>query len=301
MTVLEIIGLLAALGTALAWATSSLVSTDPARALGSLAFNRIRQLSVFVVLAALVTVLGRWQGFATQDALIMVASGLVGIFLGDTALFATLARLGPRRTQLVFSSHAPITVLLGVLFLGERLSIYTGIGSLMVVIGIWIAIVYGKRRAQLHTWEQVRGPLWVGVAFGLLAACGQATGVLIAKPLMNAGVDPMAAAALRVGAAGFCLAAIRAWPLRIGLAKTPYTPRLLSLAVLSGFLGMGLGMSLYMIGLAHTSAGNVAILSSTVPVLTLPLMWITTRERPALMAFVGAFCAFCGTAIIILG
>lgn len=298
---MEIIGLLAALGTALAWATSSLVSTDPARALGSLAFNRIRQISVFIMLAALVAILGRWQDFSTQSALIMVASGLVGIFLGDTALFATLARQGPRRTQLVFSSHAPITVLLGVAFLGEELSIYTGIGSLLVVVGIWIAIVYGKRRTQLHTWEQVRGPLWVGIAFGLLAACGQATGVLIAKPLMNAGVDPIAAAALRVGAAGFCLAAIRAWPLNIGVAKAPYTPRLLGFAVLSGFLGMGLGMSLYMIGLAHTSAGNVAILSSTVPVLTLPLMWLTTRERPALMAFVGAFFAFCGTAIIILG
>jgi drug/metabolite transporter (DMT)-like permease len=297
----EIIGLAAALGTAVVWAISSLVSTTPARALGSLPFNRIRQLVVFVMLAGLVTLLGRWQSMEAREALLMVASGLVGIFLGDTALFATLARLGPRRTQLVFSSHAPLTVLLGLLFLGESLSLKSGLGSLLVVVGIWIAIVYGKRRAQLHTWEQVRGPLWTGVAFGLLAASGQALGVLIAKPLMDTGVDPLAAAALRVGAAGFCLSVIRVLPFAAVRAQTPLTPRLFWLAALSGFLGMGLGMSLYMIGLTYTSAGNVAILSSTVPVLTLPLLWLTTRERPALMAFVGAALAFSGTGMIIFG
>lgn len=298
---MEIIGLAAALATAVVWAISSLVSTTPARALGSLPFNRIRQLVVFVMLATVVTLLGRWQTMSTHEALLMVASGLVGIFLGDTALFATLARLGPRRTQLVFSSHAPLTVMLGVLFLGESLSLKSGLGSILVVLGIWIAIVYGKRRTQLHTWEQVRGPLWVGVGLGLLAACGQALGVLIAKPLMDTGIDPLAAAALRVGAAGFCLSVIRVLPLAAVRAQTELTPKLFGLAALSGFLGMGLGMTFYMIGLSYTSAGNVAILSSTVPVLTLPLLWLTTRERPALMAFVGAILAFGGTAMIIFG
>ena len=44
----------------------------------------------------------------------------------------------------------------------------------------------------------VKGALLPGVAAGLGAAIGQATGSLIARPVMAAGFDPFAASLLRV-------------------------------------------------------------------------------------------------------
>jgi drug/metabolite transporter (DMT)-like permease len=43
----------------------------------------------------------------------------------------------------------------------------------------------------------------------------------------------------------------------------------------------------------------VAVLSSTSPVLVLPLLWMTSRERPAAGAWLGATVAVLGTALIL--
>ena len=297
---MEIIGILAALGTALSWSLSSLVSPYCVKEIGALAFNRWRQIFMFAFLGLIATALGTWTSMSYAQAAILALSGFIGIFIGDTALFSMMGRLGPRRTQMIFSTHAPMTVVLGVIFLGEEITAYRALGSMLVIVGIWIAIVYGKRKDQLHVWEQIKGTLIVGVGIGMIAAFGQALGALMTKPIMAGGVDPYAAAAVRVGAAGFCFSLFQVVGFRIFDAIKPPTRLVLALTFLSGFLGLGVGMTLYMVGLAFTSAGNVAVLSSTVPVLMLPLIWIITKERPAFPAFVGAASAVAGTSLIFL-
>ena len=48
-----------------------------------------------------------------------------------------------------------------------------------------------------------------------------------------------------------------------------------------------------------TDAAVVATLSSMTPVALLPLIWIVTRQRPALLAWVGAGLAGLGTALLL--
>ena len=69
------------------------------------------------------------------------------------------------------------------------------------MIGVILAIAFGKRRTQLHEWEEIRGVWWIGVLFGLAAAGAQSVASIIARPVMAAGADPVAASALRVGVA----------------------------------------------------------------------------------------------------
>ena len=122
----------------------------------------------------------------------VMLSGLIGIFLGDTALFATLNRLGPRRTSMLFSLNAPISAVLGYFFLAEVLNTSEILGICIVTTGVIIAIMFGKRRDQNHNWESVKGPLWIGVATGLLAATGQSVGSLIVSPILSDGADAIA-------------------------------------------------------------------------------------------------------------
>ena len=88
----------AALGAALCWALTGVMSTGPVAAIGPFAFNLFRQSFVTVVLAAIVLAAGTWR--EVDPALVprMMLSGVVGILLGDTVLFFALRRLGPRRT-----------------------------------------------------------------------------------------------------------------------------------------------------------------------------------------------------------
>lgn len=290
---------LAALGAAACWAIGSTIAADASRAMGGIAFTRLRMVFVVIMLLA-------WLAFVDQPVLadgtlsILILSGLIGIFIGDTALFVTLSRLGPRRTSILFSANAPFTAVLAWWWLDERFSAPAAVGCALVALGVVVAIIYGKRREQRHVWESVRGSLIVGVAIGLLAALGQSVGSLLAKPALDAGTDPVTAATVRNLAALAGLYASR-WLLpRYTRPSTPLTPMLTLRLAASGFFGMALGMTLLLYAFQHGSVGLSAALSSTTPILLIPIIWCLSRERPAAGAWLGAALAVVGSAMIVL-
>lgn len=279
---------IAALVAAATWALSSLVSTEASKALGAIRFVRVRMISVFVMLGIYVLIVGSWRAYDLTYLLPILLSGMIGIFLGDTALFMTMNRLGPRRTAMLFSMNAPLTVLLGWVFLGEGITPTALLGVFLVFAGVVLAIAFGKRRSQLHEWESIKGPLWIGLMFGFVAALCQAIGSIIARPVMAAGADPIVTSMLRVGIAGLCLSLVPAhWIMKTEQGGA-LTWRLFGLTAFSGFLAMGVGMTLLLFAFRGGDAGIVATLSATTPAMLLPLLWIKTGERPAFMAWAGA-------------
>lgn len=290
---------LAALGAALCWAVSGIMTAGPSAHLGAFAFTRIRMSMVLVMLAAAVAVTGGWRTLDMESLGALCLSGVIGIFLGDTLLFATMNRLGPRRTSILFSLNAPLAVALGWLLLGEALSGRQLAGIAVAFAGVLCAIVFGKRKSQLHTWEQVKGPLWAGVALGVGAALAQAAGSLIARPAMAAGaIDPVAGSALRVGTAVICFYVAMALPGERFRAKQKLTLPIAAMTALSGFIAMAVGMTLLLFALKGGEVGVVSTLSATSPALILPLLWMRTGEAPALGAWVGAALASAGSALI---
>jgi drug/metabolite transporter (DMT)-like permease len=59
-------------------------------------------------------------------------------------------------------------------------------------------------------------------------------------------------------------------------------------------------MSLLMAALAVGDVGIVTTLSSTTPILILPMVWWVTGRRPPVLAWVGAGLAVAGTGLITL-
>jgi drug/metabolite transporter (DMT)-like permease len=289
-----------ALGAAFCWAVGGMISVGPSRLLGALAFNRLRMSIVTTLLWVTALLTGSWRTLEPEMLGALVLSGIIGILLGDTLLFAGLRRVGPRRNAVVFATNAPMTVLLAWLFLGDTLPAVAAGGCLLVTIGVVIAILFGKRRAQIHQWESVQGPLWQGIAFGVAAALCQAVSVLIAKPVMQHGVDPVAASAVRTAVSALALSAWFLLPASRRYAGPPLTATLVGHVALSGAIGMALGMTLLLQALATGEAGLVATLSATSPILVLPVLWAITRERPAGWAWLGAACAVAGTGCLFL-
>jgi len=180
---------IAALGAATCWAVTGMISAGPAGYLGAPAFNRVRQVFVTGLLTIYVLATGAWRELDAANVGPLLLSGLIGIFVGDTLLFAALNRLGPRRSGILFALNAPITALLGWLVLGEGLSTSSIAGIALTASGVFLAIIFGKRRSQIHEWETIKGPLWIGVLLGLGAATGQAIGSILARPVMETGID----------------------------------------------------------------------------------------------------------------
>ena len=292
---------LAALGAATLWAMGGLISAGPSGHLGAIHFNRIRITFTAVLLALVALATGRTLGVDQAGMMVLALSGLVGVFIGDTLLFLALNRLGPRRTSILFSMNAPIAVALGWMVLGERLSIQTLGGICLSVIGVALAILFGKRPSQLHEWEAVRGPLWAGVLLGLGAALCQALGSLIARPVMEAGADPIWASSVRLALSALCLNVLVQFNIRMFRAANGLTLPVFLRTCLSGIIGMGLGVTLLLFALSGGEVGIISTLSATSPAIMLPLIWLRTGERPALAAWVGAALVCIGTGLIFLG
>jgi drug/metabolite transporter (DMT)-like permease len=292
---------LAALGAALCWAVSSILSANPSAALGSIAFVCIRMTMVFFMLAAVLALTGGWRTVEVSHLTPSVMSGLIGILAGDAALFATMNRLGPRRAGILFSSNAIFSVILGWLFLHEKLGMMTLGGIAIALAGVALAILFGKRANDLHHWEAVKGPLIKGIAIGLFSGLCQAIGSIIARPVMATGVDPLAIAAIRVGIAALGLTLAMLAGVKSAQAQTALTPKLAAEVALSGFAAMGVGMTLLLFALSGGEVGVVATLSATTPALVLPLLWWKTGDIPPALAWLGAALVVAGSGMIFAG
>lgn len=257
-------------------------------------------LLVLFMLWPVVLATGSWRTLQWSDCIVMAVSGLVGIFVGDTALFASMNRLGPRRTGVLFATNAFFSAVIGFWVFDERIGAQALLGGALVVGGVMTAILLGSHKDESHAFEATHGRMVVGVWLGLMAALCQALGAMIAKPVMTGGIDPVAATAVRVSAT--CAAQfVLLWSgFAAAREQQPINARILSRVALIGFIGMGVGMSLILLALKHGDVGTVGILSSVSPVLVLPLLWWRLGRAPAGGAWVGAGLTVLGTALVLL-
>ncbi len=287
------------MAAAACWAVAALFSAPAAQRLGAIAFSRWRMVAASALLWSLALAGGGWRTLDTASVLLLGVSGVVGIFIGDSALFACMNRLGPRRSGVLFATHALFSALLAWLFLDEVIWGLTLVGSALLVAGVMMAVLWGRREDEAHQWEQTRGRLLVGVGLGLLAALCQSVATLMLKPLMVSGMDAITASAVRMSLA--LLAHGLLWLVWSGArARASLRWQDALLTFLSAAVAMALGMTLILHAMHEGQAGLVAVFSSVTPVLLLPLLWAVYRRSPAPGAWLGAALAVAGTALILL-
>lgn len=290
---------LAAVGAAACWAWGGILGAGPALHFGPFTFTRLRLSLMTVLLGGISLLTGGWHSMQPANVLPALLSGLTGIFLGDTLYFAAMNRLGPRRSGLLFATHSVFSVLLGMLFLQEKLSLPAFAGSCMVFGGVMLAVAFGRRRQDARAWEHP-AHLKAGVLLGMAAALCQALGTFFAKPAIAGGLEPVTASAIRMGIA--CGAHYLLWLSGLPLAKSrgAYAPRILAQTALNGVVALGLGMTLIMLALQHANVATVGMLSALSPVLILPMLWLVQKQPPPPVAWLGAFVSCAGTALIVL-
>ena len=289
-----------ALLAAFCWSLASLISVDVSRSLGGIGFNRIRLIIVSMILIIYASFDNTWSSINSEFLIIIIISGIIGIFLGDTLLFLALQRIGPRRNNILFALAAPFTIILNIIILNEQINLLEFSGCLFVFIGVVVAITYGSKKNNQHRWEKIEGSIKIGIIFGILAALGQAVGIIMMKPILNAGADPIASAAIRTTISAILLSFTYFTKHQMIIDKSKYSLNILLKTIVSGFLGMALGMSLLLIALQKADAGIIATLSSTSPIMILFLIWIITKKITTFGAWIDTLFAIGGTALIFI-
>ena len=283
-----------ALAAAATFALSAMQIDSVTGRVGALQLARWQMGMAFGMTAAASLVLGGWRTVGETEFLWLAGSSAAGIMLATSIYVATIQLLGPRLNALVFTLSAPFALALGYGFRGETVNLLQGAGVGLILAGIALAILGPGGR------DGMRGPraLGLGLALGVVTALGQATGSLLARPAMQAGAEPFTAMAIRSGLGAVFFIGLLAIP----ALRPVSTPAPLDIVRIGGSAvsGIFLGMTLLMAALAVGNVGIVTTLSSTTPIVILPMVWITTRRAPAVAAWAGAGLAVAGTALITL-
>jgi drug/metabolite transporter (DMT)-like permease len=280
------------LAAAAAFAASAMLIDSVSGRVGPLQLSRWQMSLAFLMTAAIVAVTGGWQTLDLAMILWLTASSASGIMVGSLTYIATIQYTGPRISALLFTTASPFALALGFGFRGETVSLLQAAGVGLIVAGIALVVMGPKQDEGARTPK----PIWIGIGLGLVTSFAQALGSLLARPAMLAGADPVAAMAVRSGTGALFFIALLALP-ALRPAALPFRPELRQIG-LSALAGMVVGMSFLMAALARGDVGIVTTLSSTTPILILPMVWVAYRRMPGPLAWVGAALAVVGTALI---
>jgi len=304
-------GELAGLATALLWAFTAMFFSQAGRLIGSFTVNKIRLLlAVFLYAGFLLVATGSLYppGVNEQQWFWLGLSGIVGLVIGDGCGFKALVMIGPRLTMLIYACSPIMTTIIAWIFLGEQLSFVDVIGIAITIGGIsWVVL---ERRFDHNSHFNLshdhpdRGSLMKGVLLGLVAALGQASGLVLAKHGMShAGgtVEPLQAAYVRMVVSLLVLWAITAVQGQIpNTLKAMKNRRALSLCAAGATVGPFLGVWMSLVAIKYIAAGLAATLNSTTPVMILPLVVLWYKEKITWRATLGAIVTVCGVALIFL-
>ncbi|MEM8934564.1 MAG: DMT family transporter [Acidobacteriota bacterium] len=291
-------GAAACLLSALAWAVAVTWFRGPIAEHGSLAVNLGKCWIATILLGLTAWWIGDLSAITTASATAvgMVAiSGIAGLTLGDTALFAAVHRLGAHRA-LLFQTLGPVfAALLAFAFLAEQPTVTQLLGTLAVLAGVALALDPGESEPGAKRSMSV-----AGIAFAVLAAFGQGAGVVLAKGGME-DVPVIGASFVRLGTAAVGLLVTLAIAGQLGRAARGLA-RPAAMRGLAGptLLGTFVGFLLMMLGIARAPASVAAVLLSTAPIFSLFVDRIAVGTRITPRGALGTLIAVAGVAGLVL-
>ncbi|MCB1167642.1 MAG: DMT family transporter [Leptospiraceae bacterium] len=297
--------------TTVLWSFSAIFARRSTQFMGASAANFYR-LALACILLGLYTHL-----FAPQMERrafgILFASGVIGLGLGDLALFIALPRLGSRLSLLMVQClAAPIAALIEWLWLGTTLNLWQILSGLLILIGIAIAF---RPSGEVK-------PDALGIFMGLLAAIGQAGGAVISRGayhyMEEAGISVnggsaayqrMLGGVLISGIYFFVLLGIKKFKSNRNVDSTqrPSEPSDFSqrrkgyLYVIGNTIcGPVLGVACYQWALIERSVGVVMPIVATTPLVAIPFTRWLEKDSAGLQAWGGAVLSVAGVAGMIL-
>ena len=298
------IGELAALGASCCWAVGSHLFGRIARSgevpPGAMNLGKCAAATVLFGLTALGAFALGGHGVSTASPRAyawLLASGFVGLALGDSAYFHCIVRIGVRRGLLLLSTAPVFAAAGGALFLGEQLGLRQWVAILVVMIGVAVVVEERDAGRPAGTPQPLTS---AGLLFGVLAGLGQAAGSLMSRAGMREGLPALDAALVRLSAGVVGIVVLAALSQRLGgytrALRLPGVGRAIAgTAAIGTYLGIWL--SQLAIGRAQSTAVASTLLAMS-PIFALPLGKWLNDDRVSARAIGGTLVAFAGLVLL---
>lgn len=292
--------MVAAFLTTLFFSLSTIFANRSLRAVGTTRANLGRLLFAAFVLGAYAHLGGGGLGGAGRDWLLL--SGVIGMGLGDLAVFAALPLLGSRITVLMTQClAAPLAIVAEWLWLGTVLTGTQLLWGFVILGGVLVALLPSRSSPPKVTIRPI------GFLFGFLAACGQGFGAVVSRKgnalaaLAGEPIDGLTAAYQRIlGGLAITLIWLAARALLSAKPSVPAPPeapppwRAYLWIPANAGCGAIIGVSCYQWSLATTPSGIVLPIVACTPLVIIPLSYWLENERPTRRSLIGGLIAVAG-------
>ncbi len=304
--------MLAALLTTVLFSISVVCGHRSAKLIGGTEAN-------FWRLALATFLLGIWAncfgiGLSGEAFPLFLLSGLMGIGIGDVALFQALPRLGSRLSLLLIQClTAPIAALIEWLWLGTTLSVLQILCGLVILAGVVIAIAPARENDRLPRLSPA------GILFAVLAALGGAYGAVLSRKAYavahssHESIDGANAAFQRIVGGcvigGICLLIAKRREFRVQAGAPPGLVIEVSKKkwrgvwpwiLVNSVAGQTIGVSCMQWALETTPKGLVLPIVAMTPIVVIPFSFALEGERPHARSIAGGLIAVAGVIALTL-
>lgn len=254
------------------------------------------------------------SGLGGEALPIFLVSGLVGIGLGDAALFQALPRLGSRLTVLILQClTAPIAALTEWLWLGTTLTWAQVLCMILILVGVGVALAPGEHLTL------TRATLRSGILFAFIGALGNGWGAVLSRKAYAVAqasgetIDGGTAAFQRI-VGGVLVAAVLLLIAKRQFVRLPEDVedvfdttsardkwrRIWPWVTMNSLAGQTLGVSAMQWALETTPTGIVMSIVALTPLTVIPLARMFEHEKISARAVVGGAIAVAGVIALTL-
>ncbi len=236
-----------------------------------------------------------------MDSLLFASlSGVFGLFLGDTLYILSLALVGVSRTVPISCAYPLFTTFFVTLFLGEQVTPFLLLGTVVIIIGIWLVSQEG-----IQSNDPTTGPVFRGVLIALAAAVVWSVSIILMDQALElsqmAGVD----SALVVNTVRMSATTV------LFLALSPLIDRRFNfiklkrktwiILALGGIIALGLGWVLLAVSFSYIETSRAVPISSVSPLFATLIGAFFLKEKVTVKIFAGAILIVLGTSVVFVG
>lgn len=296
------LGELAALATSVFFSIAPTFFTLAGRLVSSAIVNRSRLLLATIILIALHSIFfGELLPLSADPARWwwLGLSGVIGLTLGDAALFKAFVQLGARPTMLVFSLSPVLSAIMAWLFLNEKLTGIEILGISVTIAGVlWVV----SEDQSGKEGERDRSLYLKGLFFAFLGAIGQASGLITAKLGLYGDFSALSGQVMRMLTAtvAIWLFTILSGKARETLDKIRSTPLSARYIFLGAIFGPVIGVYFSLVAVQFAPVGIASTLMALPPIFLIPIDYFVFKNKVSGRAVLGTVIALAGVGILFL-
>lgn len=294
------IGELAALGAAISWTFSAILYRKALQQTKPISANIIRLSCTSAILLVFLITIGKFGviiNLPANVAVLAAVSGIIGLGLGDTSYMLSLKLVGMARAVPITCTYPLFGLMWTVVFAGEDITLGIMLGTIAIVVGIWLLSYEKKGTAPVKRQILVRG---------IVAALATALFWSISISMMDLVVEEtpsldqaLVVNVMRASAIGLLLLVLSPIIDRThGFLEV--SRKTVAILIVGGFVALGLGWFFLTFSFTETMASRAIPISSTTPLFSTLAGVVLLHEKVTARNLVGSVVVVAGIFLIFL-